>query len=899
MTAAERRQLLVDWNDTRVDYPRDKCVHQLFEEQVERTPDARAVVFEDQSLSYGELNRRANQLAHYLRKLGVGPDVLVGVCMERSLEMVIGLLGILKAGGAYVPLDPEYPKERLRYMIDDAHAPVLLTQQHLLALFPQIDIRSICLDRDWNLIACECAENVEEITGPHNLAYMIYTSGSTGKPKGVLNAHQGICNCLLWMQSEYQLNVDDAILQQTAFSFDVSVWEFFWPLLVGARLVLAKPGGHRDAAYLAKLITEQQITLVHFVPSMLRIFLEEPSAQGCCSLCNVICIGEALPYELQEQFFGLLPARLHNLYGPTEAAVEVTRWTCQRHDERAIVPIGRPIANTQVYILNNYLQPVPIGIPGELHIGGIQVALGYHNLPELTLEKFIADPFTNDTHARLYKTGDSARYLPDGNIEFLGRIDHQVKVRGFRIELGEIEAVLSQHSAIRECMVVAHKNKNNEKQLVAYLALKAAQIVPVNELRSFLKSKLPEYMIPAAFVFLESFPLAPNGKVDRHALPPPDTSWLGSPDEFVAPQTPTEERLAAIWADLLGIDKISAHDNFFELGGHSLLAVRLFARIEREFGKKLPLSTLFEEATLEKLACLVTQESSPNLSGAAVQIRAGVSGQPLFLMHSMTGDLLLWRSLVQHLDIDRTIYGLQLPYRNGHPQSFSNIRSMATHHVECIRNVQKEGPYYLAGYSFGGRVALEIAQQLVEGGQMVGLLAIIDAAPFDPAYPTFFSYIHHMLRFLLKLPYWITDDLLLSSHSDVMMRMKRNCMTARKRLKRFFSGGWRSAQTADLEDYFPLNNVSESYQRMMDIHFQAWNQYVCSSYPGRVHLFLPRAYPVAFSSDLKTTWTAVAQKGVDVKTVRGSHHNIMNEPQVYQLASLLKASLIEADENLM
>ncbi len=402
----ERHRLLVEWNRTEAAYPKDRCLHELIEEQAERTPESVAVVFEDKQLTYRQLNERANQLAHHLQKLGVGPDTLVGVCVERSLEMVVGLLGVLKAGGAYVPLDPEYPKERLAFMLEDANVPVLLTQARLAGAMPAHSARIIRLDEDWPVIAAESPASVRRPVQAHDLAYMIYTSGSTGQPKGAMNTHAGIVNRLLWMQDTYRLTPMDRVLQKTPFSFNVSVWEFFWPLLAGARLVVARPGGHRDPPYLAGVIEEQQITVSHFVPSMLRVFLEAADAGRCRSLRHVICSGEALGFDLQELFFQRLGAQLHNLYGPTEAAVDVTHWTCQRNGSLRVVPIGRPVANTQTYILDSCLQPVPIGVPGELHLGGAQVGRGYHNRAALTAEKFISDPFAGEPGARLYKTGD-------------------------------------------------------------------------------------------------------------------------------------------------------------------------------------------------------------------------------------------------------------------------------------------------------------------------------------------------------------------------------------------------------------------------------------------------------------------------------------------------------------
>ncbi len=618
LTEAEQHQLLVEWNDTQSDYPEYMCIHQLFELQVQQQPEAVAVVFEDNALTYGELNSRANALAHTLQASGVGPDALVGVCMERSIEVVIALVSILKAGGAYVPLDPSYPRERLDYMIHDARMPVLLTQSHLLDLLPGDDTKVIYLDSGWspgngNVGAQFFApvtpqeENPVSAVQPANLAYMIYTSGSTGKPKGVMNTHRGLCNRLHWMQQAYQLTTEDRVLQKTPFSFDVSVWEFFWPLITGACLVVARPGGHQNADYLISLIEEQQITTLHFVPSMLQVFLMAPGLGRCKSLKRVFCSGEALPFELQERFFSHLDAELHNLYGPTEAAIDVTYWQCQRESRERVVPIGYPIANTQIYILDRSMHHMPVGVAGELYIGGVGVARGYFNRPELTAEKFIPDPFSKEAGARLFKTGDLARYRADGAIEFLGRIDHQVKIRGFRIELGEIEVVLGQHPAVKEVVVVAREDIPGYKSLVAYIVPTAeashAEFPSVEALRNFLKKELPDYMIPSAFVFLDALPLMSNGKVNRLALPAPDMTRPKLEKAFVPPRNQVEELLTRTWAQVLGIQKVGIHDNFFDLGGASIQGLQII-RKANEAGLHLTPELLFEHQTIAELAAI-------------------------------------------------------------------------------------------------------------------------------------------------------------------------------------------------------------------------------------------------------------------------------------------------------
>ncbi|MFC3396063.1 amino acid adenylation domain-containing protein [Brenneria rubrifaciens] len=598
----ERRQVLVEFNATDADFPQHALIHQLFELQAERTPDAIAVAFEAHVLTYAELNRRANQLAHYLVSLGVRPDDRVALCVERCPEMVVALLGILKAGAAYVPLDPGYPAERLAAMLDDAQPVALLTQSAQTAV--HTDTVPVVLLDTGDFDACQDSNPDPRALGlsAANLAYVIYTSGSTGKPKGVMNHHRGLCNRLVWMQHAYHLTPDDRVLQKTPFSFDVSVWEFFWPLLYGARLVMARPDGHKDSGYLTQLIEDAGITTLHFVPSMLQQFVQWADSP-CDSLKRVICSGEALPSDLQQRFFARFNAELHNLYGPTEAAIDVTYWACRRDDTRSFVPIGRPIANTRIYILDTQGQPVPLGVAGEIHIGGVGVARGYLNRPELTAERFIPDPFSTASDARLYKTGDLGRWLPDGSIEYLGRNDFQVKLRGFRIELGEIEARLTQCPGVQEAVVVAREDSPGDTRLVAYLCPQADAVPDPADLRRQLSQHLAEYMVPSAFVILDAFPLTPNGKLDRKALPVPDQTAVVSRG-YEAPQGEVETALADIWQDLLGVTRVGRHDHFFELGGHSLMAVSLIERL-RNRGLTLDVRSIFTTPVLHEMATTI------------------------------------------------------------------------------------------------------------------------------------------------------------------------------------------------------------------------------------------------------------------------------------------------------
>jgi amino acid adenylation domain-containing protein/FkbH-like protein len=611
LTDGERQQVIQTFNATRTPFPRGALLHGLFEDQVRRTPGAIAVQYEGGAcLTYAELNAKANQLAHFLRRRGVAPDQLVGVCLERSLEMVIALLGVLKAGGAYVPLDPSYPSERLGYMLADCAPGVLLTQEQLQDRLPQVRAQMIDLDRDWAEIERYPRSDLDSAAlglNSSNLAYMIYTSGSTGRPKGAMNEHRGIVNRLHWMQCAYQIGSSDRVLQKTPFSFDVSVWEFFWTLLNGARLIMARPGGHKDPAYLQQIIEATGVTTLHFVPSMLQVFLDQHEPGRCPSICHVVCSGEELPAALQRKCFECLPqAALSNLYGPTEAAVDVTAWECRSEDRSHRVPIGHPIANIRIYVLDRRGQPVPVGVSGEIFIAGVGVGRGYLNRTELTAERFLRDPFEADADARMYRTGDVGRWRPDGAIEYLGRNDQQVKIRGFRIELGEIEAQLRRRPDIREVAVVVREDVPGEKRLIAY-------VVPTDPagdnaeraelLRSGLKAELPDYMIPAAFVTLGTMPLSPNGKLDRQALPKPERDAYAS-RRYEAPEGELEEVLAGIWQELLKVDRVSRLDNFFELGGHSLLIVQLLERLRR-VGLSAQVRDVFASQTLGELAGLL------------------------------------------------------------------------------------------------------------------------------------------------------------------------------------------------------------------------------------------------------------------------------------------------------
>jgi amino acid adenylation domain-containing protein len=599
-----RKQILCEWNETHADFP-DVCVHELFEQQVARTPDAVAVVAGEKSLTYSELDTRANQVANYLRKRGVGPEALVGVCLGRSPELVVALLGVLKSGGAYVPLDSSYPEERLSFMVSDSSVRVLITEERCKHLFPSMQKSTICLDSDWPAISLEEKSRVSSGVTQLNLAYIIYTSGSTGKPKGAMILHRGLVNYLWWAIRAYDVTAGGSVPVHSSISFDLTVTSLYPALLAGGQVeLIAEDIGAQNL--LAALRNKKNRTLVKITPAHLEALSLQLTPDQVSGMTKVFVIGgENLLADTLRLWRDSAPeTRLVNEYGPTETVVGCCVYTVQPEDPRhGPVPIGRPIANTQLYVLDESLQPVPPGVTGELYIGGAGVARGYLNRPDLTKERFLPNPFSTDSEARIYKTGDLVRYREDAIIECLGRIDNQVKIRGYRIELGEIEAVLTSCPEVQTSVVLAREDTPGDKQLVAYLASENGKRPSIAELGNFLKDKLPDYMIPGKFVFLDSFPLTHNGKIDRKALPAPSAEHASAAgDASGQPRNTTEEMLAAIWMDLFKLDRVGINDDFFDLGGHSLLAIRAMSRIRETFGVDLQAEVLFTNPTIAGLA---------------------------------------------------------------------------------------------------------------------------------------------------------------------------------------------------------------------------------------------------------------------------------------------------------
>jgi aspartate racemase len=879
LTGAEGQQLLVEFNDTRTDYPKDKCLHQLFEEQVQRTPDSVAVVFEGQQLTYAQLNARANQLAHHLQTLGVGPEVPVAVCLERSLEMVIGLLGILKAGGAYLPLDPAYPKERLAFMLKDAQVPVLLTQERLVAGLPEHDAKVICLDSGWETIARESEENPGSSALPENLAYVIYTSGSTGQPKGVLVSHGAIADHCRNAQRYYELDSRDVVLQFMSLSFDVSLEEILPTLIVGARLVIMGTNVWPPAEFHRK-ISEFGLTVLHLPTAYWQELAREwagvpelvPNIQprlfivgGDTMLPEVLKLWQRTPVN---------SIRLLNAYGPTETTITATAFEIAPNATDQRVPIGRPLANRAIYILDQHGHPVPIGVHGHLHIGGAGLARGYLNRPDLTAEKFIPDPFRAEPGARMYKTGDLARYRPDGNIEFLGRVDHQVKIRGYRIELGEIEAVLGQHPAVREAVVLAREDAPGEKRLVAYVVADST----ADELRRFLKDKLPEYMVPAVVVLLEALPVTPNGKVDRRALPVPDRSRPELEKAFVAPRDDLELQLAHIWEEVLGVRPVGVTDNFFELGGHSLLAVRLFALIEKRLGRKLPLTAVFQGATVEHLAGVLRQPVTPGPQNSLVPIQPGGSKQPLFLVHPAGGHVFPYVHLVKFLGPDQPCYGLQARGVEDEQDPHTRIEDMAAWYIQALQTVQPTGPYLLGGWSMGGVVAFEMAQQLHAQGQRVALLALLDGRipTLDETFPEGDAETIVLVERYFGISFGPMESLAEFPKGEQLAFM----------LEQTKSAGL-VPEELDISQ-------ARRFVEFLRSDLRATQNYGLRLYQGRITLFKASETLAGTSSDPTLGWSEWASGGVEVHVVPGNHANLVYEPHVEVLAEKLTACLSQA-----
>ena len=944
LTPAEEWQILVEWNQTAADYPLETPVHRLIEEQVDRTPKVTAVWHEGRSLSYRELNARANQLAHFLHRQGVGPDTPVGIAVTRSPEMMVAVLGVLKAGAAYLPLDPAYPKARLQFMLEDAQAPILLTQESLVDSLPISNLQSpisvIKLDADWPTIAQEPTENPEFPVRPEHLAYIIYTSGSTGRPKGVLLEHRGLTNLVCNYALGLHLPAGKRVFQFFSLNFDGSVGEIFPALVQGVTLYLPTQETLLSVTELHRYLQEHAITHLTITPSLLAILPEDEHP----ALETIVVGGEACPNGVARRW--LREGRLFiNAYGPTETTMVAT-WHLVRDvpPTPGIVPIGRPVDNAHAFVLDRYGHPVPVGVPGELYVGGVGVARGYLNRPELTAERFVpaaslgaregqlvhalaqatkkvngkrvrlgngwrekekgaeerkqardgssAAPVTQPTNRpidRLYRTGDIVRYRPDGSLEFLGRVDDQVKVRGFRIELGEIEAALDEHPQVHEAAVAVWEDDSGDKRLVAYVvgtedggrktedggreADPAPYSLLISELRAFLQERLPHYMVPSHFVPVEALPRLPNGKVDRKALPRPEGIRSQEDREPVPPRDIIEAELVRIWEEILGVQPIGVEDNFFDLGGHSLLAVRVIGQIQKQFGEALSLVDLLQGGTVAHLAQLLRRHLAGDVASTTlVPLQERGTKPPLYFVHPSGGSVHWYAELARLLDPDRPFFGIQAQGLDGQEELHTSIPEMAQHYVEAILKAQPEGPYLLGSWSLGVVIVYEMAQQLVKRGKSVPFLAILDQGPTIP-YPEpedLPAYLIHV--FGKHVPVTVEELRALPEEEQVPLVYQR----AR-------AVNWLLPDVS-LEQF-------HRFVRMLKVQADAWRRYEPQPYPGCITLFRAQEQPPEAPSERDMGWAALAQGGVDVRDVPGDHLSMLQEPHVRVLAKEMRRCL--------
>ena len=905
LTAAELNQFLVEWKGAAVDYS-GLFVHHLFEAQAEQTPDAVAVIFETYSLTYRELNHRANQLARHLNSLEVGPEIRVGVCVTPCLDLVVALLGILKAGGVYVPLDPTYPQERLAFLLDDSQTAVLLTQA---AIAPTLsDSLSdysghvFCLDSHWQTISQLEDTNLNQPVASTQAAYLVYTSGTTGKPKGVVAEQRNLTNYILATGDRFQFDRQDVMPCIARFSFSISFFELLNPLVSGGTAMLFARDHVLD---INRFVNDlERVTNIHTVPSLMRQIVDLIKAKNLNinrydKIKRIFIGGDIVPAELLEQMKATFPtAQIYVFYGCSEATTLLLNYqvpAATRVEKRLV---GKPFNNMGIRLYDKHQNLVPIGIPGEIYVGGAGITRGYLNRPELTQEKYI----TLDGQ-RFYRTGDLARYLPDGNLEFLGRFDFQVKIQGVRIELGEIEATLAQHPAVNKTVVTAWEDELGSKRLVAYVAPEPGQTLTGQELRGFLQGKLSSYMLPSTFVILDTFPLNPNGKIDRRALPAPDQVQIDRTTEFVAPKDELERKLTEIWEQVLGVQSVGVTDNFYDLGGTSILVVQLLAQIATVFGKDLPLAIVLEAGTVEQLAAIIRQEEWSSPWASLVTIQPHGSKPPLFCIHAIKGGILFYRDLALHLGSDQPVYGLQAQGWDGRKQPLNRVEEMAALYIKEIRTMQPEGPYFLTGYSFGAVIAFEVAHQLLTQGQQTAFLALIDECV--PGYRKPAPFLKKASRYVMKLAK-LGAGYLQQKQADKAQKNQQK-LQYEKELAEFqayqhgISAGLPKADGEVLAlDDRPLPHDLRVFN-VTEANLKALRSYTWKTFPGKAILFVAKDEPkgAAWDYDLQLGWGNFVVGEVKTYKIPGDHFSVVREPNVSVLAAAFKACLSEAQvENL-
>ncbi|HYO70115.1 MAG TPA: amino acid adenylation domain-containing protein, partial [Archangium sp.] len=878
LTEDERRRVLVEWNDTAAPYER-RCIHELISEQAARTPEAVAVVAADGQLTYAELERRANQLAHWLKALGVEAERRVGLFVERRAHAMVGLLGILKAGGAYVPVDPSTARfpERVLHVLKDAKVQVIVTEEALAEELPSQGGFVVSLDAEDGLLESQPEEAPESEVSPGNAAYVIYTSGSTGRPKGVCIEHGQLACYVAGVSNRLELPRGMSFASVSTLAADLGHTALFPTLCAGGTVHLVEKETASDAGLMAAYGREHGVEGLKVVPTHLEALLAGEDAQALLPRRRLVLGGDKSEWALVEKVHALAPeCDVYNHYGPTETTVGVLAQKVERGVRvpgAQSVPLGRPLGNVRVYVLDGYEQPVAPGVPGELYIGGESVGRGYLGRPDLTAERFVPDRFSGVPGARLYRTGDRVRWVEGGRIEFLGRVDHQLKIRGYRVELGEVEAALGQHPGVSECVVVAREEAGGNKHLVAYAVGRPGSTLEERGLRTYLEERLPDYMVPAVFVVLEALPLTSNGKVDRKALPAPSRSKAR--ETYVAPRTGTEQRLAELWRELLNVPRVGAHDDFFELGGHSLLATQVVARVGTLFGAQLAVIDLFEAPTLEKLAARI--EAGSTSDSPLVTLRKGGSARPFFCVHPVGGSVLGYLELARRLDAEQPFYGLQVP-ANG---SGETVEEMAARYLEAVREVQPEGPYLLGGWSMGGRVAYEMARQLEARGEQVALLAVIDARGSEEA---------------------------AEAEAALEMLVEQGVFEFAEHLSRLSGLHPRAAEVLEQVDAVELKSVLEgranplleegvaeevrALWRMYARNRRASRNYEPKPYEGSLVLLRAAEGPEGQEEDLG--WGELVRGGVEVHEVPGDHFSLIAMPHVEHLAARLRELLKRA-----
>jgi amino acid adenylation domain-containing protein len=904
LTSEERDRILAEWNDTRRNYPREQSVPQIFEKQVSLTPDAVAAQYGKETITYRELNARANQLAHYLAAQRLGEGSLAGVYMDRSIDMIVAFLAILKAGAAYVPLDLSYPTERLAFMIADTRMPLILTDSAHAGNLPdsaESGANVIRLDLERANIQSQPRQLPPNKTAGDSLAYVIYTSGSTGQPKGVPIPHRGITRLVL--NTDYvQIQTTDRIAQASNASFDAATFEIWGALLNGARVVGIPRNTTLSPSDFAAALRSERISILFLTTALFnQLAREAPGAFA--TLGTVLFGGEAVdPKWVRAVIESGAPERLLHVYGPTENTTFSTWHLVTDVDEEdSTVPIGKPIANSSLYILDPAGHPVPAGIAGEIHVGGDGLAAGYWQRPELSAERFTPNRFrpvrapglqVAEPGALLYRTGDLGRFDSDGNVEFLGRVDHQVKLRGFRIELGEIESLLARHEHVANCVVMLREDVPGDKRLVAYVIPKG-EAPDIAELRAHLRTQLPDYMLPSAFVFMESFPLTPNEKIDRKALPVPDQKRSMLNKSFIAPRDAIEQQLTKIWEKVLGVQPIGIADNFFELGGHSLLAVRVFAQIEKILNKKLPLATLFRAPTVEGMAAILREENQTKSWSTIVEIQPKGSKPPFYWIHTLGGDggggFFYYRKLAELLGPDQPSFGIRSPQ-----EPFSKIDEMARFYVKEIRKFQAEGPYYLGGFCFGGNVAYEMARQLKDAGEEVGLLVMLETSPPNVSHKQ--SWSATAAKYSIENLVENAKDFVSHSPQQRLTMLKNKSRRLKEKIRgKTASGGGDERKPMGLGEVIDLSHYPEGYVKYAETHWQELTEYQPGPYEGEVTLF--RAKKQGLSNFNHTLgWDALVGDRVNVTVIPGTHESMLQEPNVQIVAAKLRALLEESAE---